>query len=188
MKLSFNAGACLSVFAMTMGSASMAYSASTNNILLYISPNDYKYSVHLLHPYYNFWFEQGPLLEPVALLALKAKDNEVKMCTGNETANIIIRIKPHVFYNPQMSVYHSKLEATVYSGSGQVLGSYVGKAQQYGFTVSDITLNYNLTKVYHLAMQNLMTQLKVDVVNEKPASQLPCSIIGGQEPTKINFY
>lgn len=188
MKILFKASTCLSVFVMTLAIANIAFAASPSNILLYISPNDYKYSVHLLHPYYNFWFEQGPLLEPVALQALKAKDSEVKMCTGNESANIIIRIKPHVFYNPQMSVYHSKLEATVYSGSGQVLGNYVGKAEQHGFTVSDITLNYNLKKVYNLAMQNLMTKLKVDVVNEKPAIQLPCAIIGGQDQTNINFY
>lgn len=187
MKFLFRMSACLSVFAITMGSASIAFAAKTN-MLLYISPSDYKYSVHLLHPYYNFWFEQGPLLEPIALQALKTKDSEVKMCTGNESANIIIRIKPHVFYNPQMSVYHSKLEATVYTGSGQVLGNYVGKAQQYGFTVSDITLNYNLNKVYNLAMQDLMAKLKVDVVNEKTASQLPCAIVGGQDQTKINFY
>ena len=188
MKFSFKAGACLSVFAITMASASLTLAASATNILLYISSNDYKYSVHLLHPYYNFWFEQGPLLEPIALQALKAKDSEVKMCTGNESANVIIRIKPHIFYNPQMSVYHSQLEATVYSGSGHVLGSYEGKAQQYGFTVSDITLNYNLKKVYSLAMQDLMTKLKVEVASEKGSSQLPCAMIGGQEQAKINFY
>jgi hypothetical protein len=173
---------------MTLASTNIAFAASPSNILLYISPNDYKYSVSLSHYYYSLWFKQGPLLEPVALQALKAKDSEVKMCTGNESANIIIRIKPHVFYNPQMGVYHSKLEATVYSGSGQVLGNYVGKAEQHGFIDSDINLNYNLKKVYNLAMQNLMTKLKVDVVNEKPSIQLPCAIIGGQDQTSINFY
>ena len=106
----------------TMGLATMAYAtAAKTNTLLYISPNDYNYSVHLLHPYYDYWFEQGPLIEPIALQALKAKDSDLSICKANETANTIIRIKPNLFYNPQLRVYHSKLVATVYSGSGHLL-------------------------------------------------------------------
>ena len=58
------------MFAITTNSQATESKAKT---LLYISPNDYNYSVHLLHPYYDYWFEQGPLIEPVALAALKDK-------------------------------------------------------------------------------------------------------------------
>ena len=175
----------------TIGLATMAYAtAAKTNTLLYISPNDYNYSVHLLHPYYDYWFEQGPLIEPIALQALKAKDSDLSICKANETANTIIRIKPNLFYNPQLRVYHSKLVATVYSGNGNLLGTYVGEAQQLGFTSVDNGITYSLNKVYGLAMQDLMTKLKLDsaLADTNTETKLPCGLIGAQLEQKVNFY
>ena len=175
----------------TMGLATTAYAtAAKTNTLLYISPNDYNYSVHLLHPYYDYWFEQGPLIEPIALQALKVKDSDLSICKANETANTIIRIKPNLFYNPQLRVYHSKLVATVYSGSGNLLGTYVGEAQQLGFTSVDNGITYSLNKVYGLAMQDLMTKLKLDsaLPSTSVETKLPCGLIGAQLEQKVNFY
>ncbi len=190
MRLSIKTIACLSVAVFATVTTNLYATESNTNTLLYISPNDYNYSVHLLHPYYDYWFAQGPLVEPIAFQALQAKDSELKVCNANETADTIIRIKPYLFYNPQLRVYHSKLEATVYSGSGHVLGTYVGEAQQLGFTSVDNGINYHLNKVYTLAMQDLMTKL---VINPKPKSakdetKLPCGLIGAQVEPKINFY
>lgn len=171
-------------------SANVQAEASKSNMLLYISPNDYNYSVHLVHPYYDFWFEQGPLLAPIALDALKAKLGAVALCTANETADTIIKIKPNLFYNPQLRVYHSKLVATVYSGSGNLLGRYVGEAQQQGFNSVDTVIKFHLNKVYALAMQELIKKLQLSQFTEKtePQKNLPCGMIGAQEDAKINFY
>lgn len=160
------------------------------NTLLYISPNDYNYSVHLLHPYYDYWFEQGPLVEPIARQALQARYADIALCKSNETADNIIRIKPSLFYNPQMRVYHSRLVATVFSSGGNVLGTYVGEAQQQGATSVDVGTKLHLKKAYALAMQDLMTKLQIDTTagGTKIESKLPCGIIGGQEAPKINFY
>lgn len=181
--------ACLFFTAFTL-SANVQAAESNFKALLYISADDYKYSVHLLHPYYNYWFEQGPLVEPIALAALKATLGDVERCKANETADIIIRIKPHLFYNPQLRVYHSKLEATVYSGGGNVLGSYVGKAQQQGFNSVDMGIRLHLNKVYTLAMQDLMMKLQVNQLPEslKAEAKLHCGIIGAQAPAQFNFY
>jgi hypothetical protein len=168
------------------------YAAESNaKTLLYISPNDFNYSVHLLAPYYSdYWFAQGPLVEPIALKALQEKLGEIVLCQANETAENVIRIKPSVFYNPQMHVYHSKLVATIFSGKGDVLGSYVGEAQQQGFTSFDNGTKYHLNKVYGLAMQNLMTKLTINFSPEgaKSEGQLPCGMIGAQNDPKISFY
>lgn len=160
------------------------------NTLLYISPNDYNYSVHLLHPYYDYWFEQGPLVEPIARQALQAKYADIALCKANETADNIIRIKPSLFYNPQMRVYHSRLVATIFSGGGNVLGTYVGEAQQLGATSVDVGTKLHLKRSYRLAMQDLMTKLQIDPVagGVKSENKLPCGIIGGQEESKINYY
>jgi hypothetical protein len=160
------------------------------NTLLYFSPNDYNYSVHLLHPYYDYWFEQGPLVEPIALQALQTKYADIVLCKSNETADNIIRITPSLFYNPQMRVYHSRLVATVFSGGGNVLGAYVGEAQQQGFNSIDVGTKLHLNKVYALAMQDLMEKIKIDLAPSSVSaeSKLPCGLIGAQEAPKINFY
>ncbi len=179
-------------------SVALLTSAATNsyavevktNTLLYISPNDYNYSVHLLHPYYDYWFEQGPLVEPIILKALKAKSGELGLCKANETADTIIRVKPSLFYNPQLRVYHSKLVATVYSGGGNVLGTYEGEAQQLGANSVDTGITNSLNKVYALAMQNLMSKLEMNTARDstKVENKLPCGLIGAQAEPKINFY
>ena len=171
--------------------ADCAFSAeSQSSTLLYISPNDYNYSVHLLHPYFDYWFEQGPIIEPIAFDALKLKGVNISLCKENETAEKIIRIKPSIFYNPQLRVYHAKLVATVFSGDGKVLGSYVGEAQQLGFTSVDNGIQFHLKKVYTLAMQDLTKKMenKPAIDYLKVESKLPCSLVGAQSETKVNFY
>jgi hypothetical protein len=171
-------------------SASVHAAESNAKTLLYISPNDYNYSVHLLAPYYEYWFAQGPLVEPIALKSLQEKHGEMALCQANETADTIVRIKPSVFYNPQMHVYHSKLVATVFSGKGDVLGTYVGEAQQLGYTSFDNGTKYHLNKVYGLAMQDLMTKLAINPSQDsvKSEAKLPCGMIGAQNDTKVSFY
>lgn len=171
----------------------MASASATDlnaGILLYISQNDYQYSIRLLHPYYDYWFEQGPIVEPIALNAFNLKYDGVRICTANETAETIIRIKPSLFYNPQMRVYHSKIVATVYSGGGIIIGTYVGEAQQQGFISVDNGTKYHINRVYTLAMQDLMAKLEVKPLPEnlKVENKLPCGLIGSQEQPKINFY
>ncbi|MDP1658660.1 MAG: hypothetical protein Q8L73_04835 [Methylotenera sp.] len=180
-----------SVFIVLTSVVASANAAESKTVtLLYISQNDYQHSVHLLHPYYDYWFEQGPIVEPIALKALNIKYGEVSICTANETADTIIRIKPSLFYNPQMRVYHSKIVATAYSGGGNILGTYVGEAQQQGFTSVDNGTNYHINKVYALAMQDLMAKLEINPLpeNVKAENKLPCGLIGAQEQPKINFY
>ncbi|MBA3695480.1 MAG: hypothetical protein H0W85_01630 [Methylotenera sp.] len=173
-----------------IGAMNSVQAVQIKSALLYISPNEYNYSVHLLSPYYDYWFEQGPLVEPIAYQVLQAKSTDLALCKANETADRIIRITPHVFYNPQMQVYHSQLEATVYSGGGNVLGHYVGEAQQQGYASFDNGTRYHLNKAYKLAMQDLMTKIDINPASAPAESnaKLPCGLIGAESNPKINFY
>jgi hypothetical protein len=190
MKFRVNMMAHLAALAIISASTGAFATESKANTLLYISPSDYKHDVHLLSPYYDYWFAQGPIVEPIAFEALKVKDNALTVCKANETADTIVRIKPNIFYNPQMHVYHSKLVASVYSGGGNLLGTYVGEAQQLGYVSFDNGTYYHINKAYELAMKDLMTKL---VINAEPKlasaeAKLPCSLIGAQVEPKINFY
>ena len=112
------------------------------------------------------------------------------MCKANETADTIIRIKPSLFYNPQMRVYHGRLVATVFSGGGNVLGTYVGEAQQQGFLSVNHATQLHIQKVYAKAMQNLMSKFEIKPIerNGNAENKLPCGLVGAQEEAKINFY
>lgn len=188
---------------LLLGAVSLPFNAagleSKSDTLLYISPLEYNHSVRLLSPYYDYWFEQGPIVEPIALKALRADHAALAMCTANETADTVIRLKPRIFYNPQMKVYHSKLEATLYSGNGEVIGQYAGEAQQQGYTSFDNGTNYHIKKVYGLAMQDLMRKIDLNAAHlNNPASpaagntastaKLPCGLIGAQAEPVFNFY
>ena len=129
-------------------------------------------------------------MEPIAYNALQAKVSDLALCKANETADRVIRITPYMFYNPQMQVYHSKLEATVYSGGGNVLGNYVGEAQQQGYTSFDTGTRRSINKAYKLAMQDLMTKIGVDpaAAPTEVSNKLPCGLIGAENKPKINFY
>jgi len=161
-----------------------------NNTLLYISPTYYQHSVRLLHPFYDYWFTQGPLVEPIALQALQAQDPNLQLCQAGKTAHRVIRITPNIFYNPQMRVYYSQIDANVYSGGGSLLGTYVGKASQQGNMSVDNGLQNHLKSAYALAMQDLMKKINMNpnAIETDSEVKLSCSIIGAQVEPKINVY
>ena len=168
-----------------------ATTVSKAKTLLYISPAEYNYSVRLLHPYYDYWFTQGPIVAPIAEAALKAKEADTQLCTANETADEIIRVKPSLFYNPQLRVFHSKLVATVYAGNGNQLATYTGEGQQQGFMAVDHAITMHLNKAYQAAMDDLMTKLAKRELTPQvtSASQyLPCGLIGAQAEPRVSFY
>ena len=161
--------------------------------LLYISPLEYNHSVQLLTPYDDgYWFEQGPLVEPIAFTALKAKESDLAMCNGSETAETVIKIKPYLFYNPWPGTYFATLVATVYSAGGEVLGVYTGEGKHSapGPALLKITIPSSLSRSYESAMEDLMTKLKIKPMAERKEVEtvLPCGIIGSQLEPRFNIH
>jgi hypothetical protein len=156
--------------------------------------------VRLLHPYYDYWFEQGPIVEPIAMAALQANDKNIAMCKANETADEVIRIKPSVFYNPLLRVFYTSVSATVFSGNGEQLAVYKGEGQQNGFMAVNHATVMHLTKAYKTAMDDLVKNMTTGKTADKKsaktnaqvvatdANTLPCGLIGQQAEPRFSFY
>jgi len=178
------------VLSMVVAACSTMVSAhaTENKTLLFISPVFYENSERLLHPYYNYWFTQGPMIEPIAMKAMQVNDRDLSLCVSGKKAEKVVAITPSMFYNPQMRVYYSKLNATVFSGGGTVLGTYEGVGEQEGFMSVDVGINQDMQKAYTLAMQDLMAKMKIDqTVASHSEVQLPCNIVGQQADQRIRF-
>lgn len=161
--------------------------------LLYINPLEYTHSVQLLTPYHDgYWFEQGPLLEPVAFAALKTQVPHLAMCNGSETAETIIKIKPRMFYNPWPGTYYATLVATVYAAGGEELGVFKGEGKYSapGPSLLKINVRSSLSRAYALAMEDLMSKFKIKPLTErkKVETVLPCGIIGSQLESRFTIH
>jgi hypothetical protein len=163
--------------------ASNAHAQGTAKMLVTINPQEYTHPITLWRYYHNFWFYQGPLLEPIAIKMLNEKFGEVGLCSGNLAANTLVTIKPGMFYNPMMTQYYGKLTAQVYSGSGKIIGSYVAESEKSGFL--DVYPERQIADTYHLTMQKLIEKMQADEVLQRalkdgiPATETnsPCSIV-----------
>lgn len=193
MKTLLKTIAALSILANTFIAGNAYADESKASTLLYISPLEYNHSVQLLTPYDDgYWFEQGPLVEPIAFAALKAQASDLAMCNGSETADTIIKVKPYMFYNPWPGTYFATLVATVYSAGGEALGVYTGESKHSapGPSLLKIAVPSNLSISYELAMADLMTKLKIKPMTErkKVETVLPCGIIGSQLEPRYTIH
>jgi hypothetical protein len=144
--------------------AAVEQATAPANLVVYIAPAQYEHPIKLWHFYYSYWFEQGPLAEAAAEDVLGSEYGHVAMCSSNEAGNTLIWLKPSMFYNPHMSTYYGTVTATVFSGSGKLLGTFVGESQKNGFL--DVATSEQIKSTYKLALQDLTTKL-----NANPAFQ-----------------
>ncbi|HEY0268417.1 MAG TPA: hypothetical protein VGC12_04190 [Methyloradius sp.] len=144
--------------------AAVEQAVTPANMVVYIAPAQYEHPIKLWHFYYSYWFEQGPLAEAAAEDVLSSEYGHVAMCTSNEAGNTLVWLKPSMFYNPHMSTYYGTVTATVFSGSGKPLGTFVGESQKNGFL--DVATSDQIKATYKLALQDLTTKM-----NANPAFQ-----------------
>lgn len=179
---------CLASATLLAASVSLAHAnTQTEDMVVYIDPVFYEHHERLLHPYYDYWFSQGPTLESVAVNALKAQTGQVKLCQAGQLANKVVTLSPTIFYNPQIRRYYSTIRAHVYAGDGTLLGQYQGDGEQGGSMSVDVGLQGDMKAAYVAAMDDLMQTIKLSQDKQaNSAVQLPCQIIGAQ--TKPNYY
>src|SRR5664279_2010309 len=168
-----------------------AKDADPAKMLVYISPQEYNYSIKLWHYYYSYWFEQGPVVESVAMQILGAEYGDVKMCQGNDLGKALVWIKPRMYYKPQLEVFYGEITDDIFSGNGKVLGTYTGDSRKQGFL--DVYPERQIEAAYKLAMQNLMLKIKADQalwtkINESMASNeaSSCALVALLPPASVN--
>lgn len=147
-------------FALILAASSLGAQAAPANVLIYISPLEYSHSVKLWHFYYDHWFEQGPVVEPLAISMLSEEYGEAAMCDRGSAGRSLVWIKPRMYYNPHMMTYYGEIKANSYTSSGEPIASYIGEAKKVGFL--DVYPQLQIEQVYKMAMENLISQMRAD--------------------------
>lgn len=177
-------GACLLTASMAAGAAPAA------SALVYIDQREYDHPIKLWHFYYDYWYKQGPAVEPIALADLKPLFSDIGMCEGQKTADVVVLVKPRMIYNPHFTTFYATLHTQVYSGSGRLLGQYKGEGEHRGFL--DVAPAQQVRKAYNLAMQDAVKQMQADsqlqevLAKGKPDNQadISCGTIPLLPPVK----
>lgn len=162
-----------------------AKEADAPSMLVFIHPQDYSSEVSLRHYYYSHWVTQGPSVENAAKEVLGQAFGEVGMCEGDNPGKTLVWLRPSIFYNPLMKQYHSKIRASVYSGTGKPLTTYVGEGMAEGFLDIRPDRERKISMVYKLAMASIAEKMKADpalqnlLKAEVPAGNAPapCSMV-----------
>jgi len=166
---------------------------SAAKVLVYIQPVEYTNPISLSNHYSNsYWFEQGPIVEPLSLDRLKKVYGAVGLCEVNQTANVLVWLQPRMFYNPQAQLFYGQVTASVYSGKGEFMSRYVGKSKVHGFL--DIKPEMWIEKAYAIAIDKMAAKMQADKklqqladsdVNASGPGNMPCGIVSSLPVPKI---
>ena len=151
------------------------------NIAVHIAEMHYEHPVRLLHPYLDVWHMKGPLAQKAALTTLNKHFANVQWCDQAKNASVLLFLEPHMFYNPQLNVYHGEIIAKIYtqtSGENNLEPAILRikkQAQQNGPLT--IKPEFYMEKAYVKAMQKVILELKksqafTSALNNKMASNV----------------
>lgn len=135
-------------------------SASMPKMLMYIQPVEYTNPIQLWHPYYGYWFYQGPVVEAQAMSKLSQAYGDVGVCERNQSGRVLTWIQPSMFYNPQVQNFYGKVTANVYTGMGKFVATYVGEATVYGLL--NLGTDDKIASAYALALDNMIAKMQAD--------------------------
>jgi hypothetical protein len=165
----------------TLGLSPFAMAGGGSGTLLYIQPFEYSNPIALWNFSYRYWFEQGPIVEKLALEKFSQKFGEVSMCESNQAGKMLVWLQPKMFYNPQLQLFYGKIVANVYTGMGKQLASYKGEAHAPGRL--DIYPEQAIEKSYALALDRLIANMQTDTQlagiqhNGAAGESTPCSMV-----------
>lgn len=152
------------------------------DVVLYIQPVEFTNPIRLWHPYSDYWFYQGPLVEEAALKKLGETYGKTEVCDANQSGKMLVWLQPKMFYNPQVQQFYGKVTAEVYTGIGKHVGTYIGKSNVHG-TLGFMAEN-KIKQSYALAINDAVSQMKADTAlqsqigsDDNRAETTPCSMV-----------
>ncbi|SNR75957.1 hypothetical protein SAMN05192560_0928 [Methylobacillus rhizosphaerae] len=155
----------------------------TSKVVVYISPQEYTNQIKLWHFVKDYWFAQGPLVAPVLTQTLSAKLGKTVMCDAGVTGDVLLWVRPQMFYNPHMRNFYGTIKATVYTGAGKAIAHYTGESRYSGDL--DILPAKTIQATYDLAIQHVADKIQADPVVRQLISEgvsskegyTPCAMI-----------
>jgi hypothetical protein len=167
-------------------SAYFAYAAapsSGGDVMMYIEPVEYTNPIRVSQSYREFWYHQGPVVEPMALEKISRVYGKTSICDATQSGKVLVWVKPKMFYNPKMQNFYGNATINVYTGLGKHVGTYEGESSVRGFI--DIQPQRWIKQSYALALDNAITKMQADVELQRvvdsaatPNSETtPCSMI-----------
>ena len=137
-------------------------------IAMHIGKTHYQHPVRLLHPYLDVWHMKGPLAEIAALKTLKKRFANVVDCNTNasNSANVVLLLEPHMFYNAQLRVFHAEIIARAYVNGAEspnydnAITVIKKQAQQQGDL--GVKPDFYMQKAYSKAMEKVIKKLETD--------------------------
>jgi hypothetical protein len=168
---------------MLLALCGISHADPVKRVLVYIDPQEYTHQIKLWHFYYSYWFSQGEAVEPIAVDALKTIFPDTSMCESTLAADMVIWIKPGMFYNPHMFTYYGRITARIYSGSGKPIATFREDVERQGFL--DVMPAAQVGSTYKNAMQGIIRQMQEDNAMKAFVSQgvpesetkMPCSMV-----------
>jgi hypothetical protein len=163
--------------------ADNAHADSKADAVIYIQPVEYTNPIKLWHPYSDYWFYQGPLVEDIAVDKFGKSYGKVEVCDANQAGRVLVWLQPKMFYNPQVQQFYGKVTAEVYTGIGKHIGTYVGESNVRG--TLGMQAESRIKQSYALAVDHVIGKMKADSalqaqVSADTANQTettPCSMV-----------
>ena len=92
-------------------------------LAVHIHQQDYQHPVRLWNFTDNFWVEQGVYVEASAnKVFTQMGASGFAMCSANvEAANLLVWLRPNIFYNPQVNTFYGKVQGYFYTADGKPL-------------------------------------------------------------------
>ncbi len=141
--------------------ANAASEKVSGNIAVHIAKTHHLNPVRLLHPYLDVWHMKGPLAEKAAMSSLQKHFPNTKECTKDSNADVVLLLEPHMFYNPQLFVFHAEFIVRAYTGNAEQPITRIKKqAEQLGNL--NIVPDFYMEQAYTKAIDKVIAELVVD--------------------------
>jgi len=178
--------------ALMLNSVTVAAQEKAVDIVVHIDAVEYTNPIRLWHPYFDYWYHQGPLFEDVALEKLQHDYHQVAMCEAEQSGKVLLWLKPKMFFNPQVQMFYGKVTAIAYTGIGQHFATYEAESGVWGFINQQTETR--VKESYALAMDGIIQKIKSDpnfqtkldaAGDALKTAPSPCSMITLLPPTRI---